>query len=90
MFRLIAPNSIIIQTEGLTEGAVCTTLLVRDFIDNNQALIDTNSNQFVEWNSGELIYSFIADGIDNGMVTFVSTHPKWYFARSMTTELLQK
>jgi len=81
LLKLITPNCEIVQIDGLTEGAACTTLLARNFIDNQDSLLIANSDQFVEWNSGETIYSFMADGIDGGIVTFNATHPKWSYAR---------
>lgn len=81
LLRLITPNCEIVQIEGITEGAACTTLLARDLIDSEDSLVIANSDQFVEWNSGETIYSFMADGIDGGIVTFKATHPKWSYAR---------
>jgi dTDP-glucose pyrophosphorylase/predicted HAD superfamily phosphohydrolase YqeG len=81
LLKLITPNCEIVQIEGLTEGAACTTLLAREFIDNQESLVIANSDQFVEWNSGETLYSFMADGIDGGIVTFKATHPKWSYAR---------
>ena len=81
LLKIITPNCEIVQIEGLTEGAACTTLLARDYIDSEESLIIANSDQFVEWNSGETIYSFMADGIDGGIVTFKATHPKWSYAR---------
>ena len=90
LLRLIAPNCEIVQIEGITEGAACTTLLARTFIDNDESLIIANSDQFVEWNSGETIYSFMADGIDGGLVTFKSTHPKWSYAKLDTNGVLKE
>ena len=81
LLRLITPRCEIVQIEGVTEGAACTTLLAKKFIDNGDSLVIANSDQFVEWNSGETLYSFMADGIDGGIVTFNSTHPKWSFAK---------
>lgn len=81
LLKLMTPNCEIVQIDGLTEGAACTTLLAREFIDNDNSLVIANSDQFVEWNSGETIYSFMADGIDGGIVTFKATHPKWSYAR---------
>jgi beta-phosphoglucomutase-like phosphatase (HAD superfamily)/dTDP-glucose pyrophosphorylase len=81
LLNLISPNCDIIQVDGLTEGAACTTLLAKELIDNNQPLLMANSDQFVEWNSNECLYAFSADGVDGGIVTFESTHPKWSFAK---------
>jgi HAD superfamily hydrolase (TIGR01509 family) len=81
LLNLIAPNCNIIQVDGITEGAACTTLLAKEFIDNDAPLVMANSDQFVEWNSNECLYAFNADGIDGGIVTFKSTHPKWSYAK---------
>lgn len=94
LLNLIAPNCKIVQVDGLTEGAACTTLLAREFIDNDKPLIIANSDQFVEWNSSEFMYSMIGDKADAGIVTFKSTHPKWSFAKVDTegnvTEVAEK
>jgi len=81
VLNLIAPGCDIIQVNGITEGAACTTLLAKDFINNDEPLLMANSDQFVEWNSNECLYAFTADTIDGGIVTFESTHPKWSFAK---------
>jgi HAD superfamily hydrolase (TIGR01509 family) len=81
LLKLLTPNCEIIQTDGVTEGAACTTLLASTLIDNDDSLIIANSDQFVEWDSGETIYSFMAEGIDGGIVTFKATHPKWSYVR---------
>jgi HAD superfamily hydrolase (TIGR01509 family) len=94
LLNLIAPGCDIIQVDGLTEGAACTTLLARDLIDNNEPLLMANSDQFVEWNSNECLYAFTADAIDGGIVTFKATHPKWSFAKigddGFVTEVAEK
>ncbi len=81
MLNLISPNCTIIQTEGITEGAACTTLLAKEYINNDYPLLIANSDQFIEWNSNECMYSFSADDIDGGILTFEATHPKWSYAR---------
>jgi HAD superfamily hydrolase (TIGR01549 family) len=90
LLKLITPNCEIVQIDGLTEGAACTTLLAREYIDNDDSLVIANSDQFVEWNSGETLYSFMADGIDGGIVTFNATHPKWSYARIDEFGLVQE
>ena len=81
LLNFIAPNCQIVQVDGVTQGAACTTLLAKEFINNNDALVIANSDQFVEWNSNECLYAFKADGIDGGIITFKSHHPKWSYAR---------
>jgi dTDP-glucose pyrophosphorylase len=81
LLNLIAPNCKIVQVDGMTEGAACTTLLAKEFIDNDAPLIMANSDQYVEWNSNECMYAFNADAIDGGILTFKATHPKWSYAK---------
>jgi HAD superfamily hydrolase (TIGR01509 family) len=81
LLNLITPNCNIIKVDGLTEGAACTTLLAKEFINNDQPLLMANSDQFIEWNSNECLYAFNADGVDAGILTFKSTHPKWSYAK---------
>ena len=81
VLSLIAPGCDIMQVDGLTEGAACTTLLAKQLIDNDEPLLMANSDQYVEWNSNECLYAFTADGIDGGILTFKATHPKWSYAK---------
>ena len=77
----ISPNCEIVQVEGLTEGAACTTLLAKQHIDNDEPLIIANSDQYVKWDSNEFMYSMVGDSVDGGILTFKSTHPKWSYAK---------
>jgi dTDP-glucose pyrophosphorylase len=81
LLNLITPGCDIVQVDGVTEGAACTTLLAKELINHDRPLLISNSDQFVEWNSNEALYAFNADGIDGGLVTFTATHPKWSFAK---------
>ena len=81
LLNLITPNCKIVETDGMTEGAACTALLAKEFIDSNAPLFFANSDQFVEWDSNEFLYKMNETDADGGIVTFKSTHPKWSFAR---------
>jgi len=81
VLNMVAPNCTIVQTEGITEGAACTTLLAKEYINNDEPLVIANSDQFVEWNSNEVLYAFSTEGVDGGILTFPSTHPKWSYAK---------
>jgi len=71
----------IITTDGLTDGAARTTLLAEEFINNDNPLLIANSDQYIDWNSTEFMYSMLADNIDAGILVFESTHPKWSYAK---------
>ncbi len=81
LLGLISPGCKIVQVDGMTEGAACTTLLAKEFIDNDEPLVFANSDQFLDWDSNEFMYSMEADEVDGGMLTFTATHPKWSFAK---------
>jgi len=81
LLNLISPDCKIVQVDEMTEGAACTTLLAKEFINNDEPLIFANSDQFLDWDSNEFMYSMEADEIDGGMLTFTATHPKWSFAK---------
>ena len=82
LLKLIAPNCKIIQIDGLTEGAACTTLLAKNYINSSNPLLIANSDQFVEWSSSQTMYNFINKKADCGILTFPSTHPKWSYAKT--------
>jgi HAD superfamily hydrolase (TIGR01509 family) len=94
LLNLLTPGCKIVETEGLTEGAACTALLAKEFIDNNAPLFFANSDQFVEWNSNEFMYKMQETDADGGIVTFTATHPKWSFAKvddnGLVTEVAEK
>ena len=81
LLKLIAPNCVIVETDGLTEGAACSILLAREYIDNDEHLLMANSDQFIEWDPNVFMYSMIADDIDGGIATFDNSHPKWSYAK---------
>ena len=94
LLNMVTPNCRIVEVEGLTEGAASTTLLAKEFINNNDPLIISNSDQIVEWDSTEFMYKMNSKNYDGSIVCFPSTHPKWSFARSdeegIITEVAEK
>lgn len=81
LLNLLTPNCKVIEVDGLTEGAACTALMAKNFIDNNNPLLIVNSDQFVEWDSNEFMYKMNETKCDGGILTFKSTHPKWSFVK---------
>lgn len=94
LLNLITPGCKIVEVEGVTEGAACTTLLAKKYINNDEPLLMANSDQFVEWDSNEFMYKMVEQNLDGGIVTFKATHPKWSFAKidshGYVTEVAEK
>jgi HAD superfamily hydrolase (TIGR01509 family) len=94
LLNLLTPGCKVVEVDGLTEGAACTALLAKEFIDNDSPLFFANSDQFVEWDSNEFMYKMNETNADGGIVTFEATHPKWSFAKvnenGLVTEVAEK
>ena len=94
MLSLICPGCKIVEVDSVTEGAACTVLLAKEFIDNDEPLVIANSDQFIEWNSLEFFYKMNEQNLDAGIVSFRATHPKWSYAKvddnGFVTEVAEK
>lgn len=94
LLNVISPSCKIVTVDHLTEGSACTTLLAKKYINNDEPLLIANSDQFVEWNSNEFMYSMIGDQIDGGILTFNNSHPKWSYVKQdengFVTEVKEK
>lgn len=94
LLNLITPNCQIVEVDGVTQGAAVTTLLAKNLINNEQPLLISNSDQYVEWNSNEFLYKVYETKLDAAILTFKSTHPKWSFVKcdelGYVTEVAEK
>jgi HAD superfamily hydrolase (TIGR01509 family) len=81
LLNLIAPGCEVLEVDGVTEGAACTALLARDLIDNDNELLISNSDQFIDgWRSEAFLYFMRHDtDLAGAIPTFEATHPKWSF-----------
>jgi len=81
MLNQITPGCKIVEVDSLTDGAACTTLLAKEYIDNDMELLIANSDQYVEWDSGEFYHSINNPNIDGSILCFENTHPKWSYVK---------
>jgi len=74
-----APGCRIIFVDTVTEGAACTVLLAREFIDNNDPLMIANCDQYIDADIDDYLQSMgDADGL---IMTMWADDPKWSFVR---------
>ena len=91
LLQTLKPNCKIIELDEVTEGAACTTLLAKKFINNDNPLVMANSDQFIKWNSNKVMYNFTNKKYDGGILTFEALHPKWSYAKiDENTKLVTK
>ena len=94
VLKILQPNCKIIELDHITEGAACTTLLAKEFINNSDPLIIANSDQYISWNSSKALYDFNSKNLDGAILTFEAIHPKWSYAKcnddGFVTEVAEK
>ena len=82
VLKILKPNCKIIELDHITEGAACTTLLAKKFINTNNPLIIANSDQYIKWDSIKSMYKYNQKKIDGSILTFEAIHPKWSYAKT--------
>ena len=79
--REIVPDCEIVYLDQHTQGAASTTLLAKEYIDNDKPLIIANSDQIVDWNSEEFLSLLNSEGVDGVISTFESDEDKWSYVK---------
>ncbi len=70
----------IITVDDLTEGAACTVLKCKPFIDNNDELLIVNSDQLVEKDDvHKSVLFFEKNDTDGGIICFFNKSLKWSY-----------
>jgi HAD superfamily hydrolase (TIGR01509 family) len=82
LLNLITPGCKIVLVDGVTEGAACSTLLAKEYINDDKHLLIANSDQFLEWDSQRFYYSVEDEKVDGGILCFKNTHPKWSYVET--------
>lgn len=73
----IAGECIVVPVDHVTEGAACTVLLAEEYIDNEEALMIANSDQYVDIDINEYLRAM---GEKDGLImTMYADDPKWSF-----------
>ena len=94
LLEMLSPNCEIIQIDGITEGAAVTALKAKELINNDEELIIANSDQWINWSPQHFLAFLRNNNADGGIITFISTHPKWSFVKvdesGLVTELAEK
>lgn len=75
----IAPNCVIVPVRQVTEGAACTVLLAEKYIDNDDAMMIANSDQFVDIDIND--YLAAMREYDGLIMTMTADDPKWSFIK---------
>lgn len=89
-----APGSIVIGIDEVTEGAACTVLLAKDFINNSDPLMIANSDQWIDTDINEYLQYMDDNHLDGLIMTMKANDPKWSFVKlneqKKVTEVVEK
>ena len=90
----ITEKNNIVVVDKLTEGAACTALLAKHFIDVNEDLLIANADQIITYSSHNFESLKNLPGVDSIVYVFNAEHPKWSFVKigpdGFVTEVAEK
>jgi NDP-sugar pyrophosphorylase family protein len=90
----ITPGCIVLETEGLTQGAACTVLLAKNYINNDAPLLVANCDHLIEWDSSGFLDLMEREQLHGGILTFNDTHPKYSYCgispEGLVTRVVEK
>lgn len=89
-----APGSIMIGIDGVTEGAACTVLTAKQYINNDDPLMIANSDQYVDVDINAYLDAMTERSLDGIIMTMGANDPKWSFvgldAAGAVTRVVEK
>ena len=76
----------------LTEGAACTVLHAREFINNDEPIIIANSDQIVDIHFQDYVNDCLERDLDGSIMTFKDPekNTKWSYARTNSSGLVEE
>lgn len=94
LFQITNLKTKIIEVDSLTEGAACTALLAKEYINNDDDLLIANSDQIIEYEQNNFNMLKNLTNVDSIVFSFNAIHPKWSFvkinSRGFVTEVAEK
>lgn len=89
-----APGCEVVPVKAVTEGAACTVLLAREFINDNEPLMIANSDQWVDMDINDYLAVMEDEKADGLIMTMRANSPKWSYIRltelGEITEVVEK
>lgn len=89
----IEPNSIVVEVEGLTDGAACTVLLAKEFINNSEPLMIANCDQYINADINDYLEAINNHNLDASIMTMNSDEDKWSYVKltdNLVTDVVEK
>lgn len=87
--KLLSEHNKVLALKNQTAGALCTSLIAVEYIDNQEELIIVNSDQIIDIDYNDVLMYFRQRGADAGIITFSDIHPRWSYARIEEGQVLE-
>lgn len=88
------PNTRIVPIDYVTEGAACTVLLAEAEINNSDALMIANCDQYISTHIDDYLQSMDDGDFDGFIMTMKANDPKWSYvgfdSSSNVTQVVEK
>ncbi|MEQ1869988.1 MAG: glycosyltransferase family 2 protein [Vicinamibacterales bacterium] len=89
-----APGSLVVPVNEVTQGAACTVLLARNYIDSSDDLMLANSDQWVDIDINDYLAEMDRQSADGLIMTMKADDPKWSFvgldSKNLVTRVVEK
>lgn len=74
-----APGCKIISLNAITDGAACTVLTAKEYINNDEELMIANSDQYVDIDINQYLSQIDDEGVCGLIMTMKASDPKWSY-----------
>jgi NDP-sugar pyrophosphorylase family protein len=81
LFRKCCSKYEVVCIDGVTEGAACTVLKAKEYIDNDIPLMIANSDQWCDFDIDSYLNDMFDRKLDGTMLTMKASDPKWSYAK---------
>ena len=84
----LCPTCKIVIIDGITEGAACTALEAKKYIDNKDPLMIANSDQWINTSIDEYLKMWDINKSEGFIMTMYSSDPKWSYIKFDQSEII--
>lgn len=80
----------IVTLDQVTEGAACTVLTARDYLNPDQPIMIANSDQYIDIDINTYLEDMDSRVLDGSIMTMEASDPKWSFAAVDATGIVTR
>ena len=75
-------NTVVIPIDYMTEGQVCSVLVAKEYINDENPLMSANADQWIDIDINMYLKDMDDRNLDGLIMTMKSTDPKWSFTKT--------